>query len=207
MIAAFVVALLGLGDEMLPLSLKDDEVLLETAADDDDKDKDRKGQKDGFSIGPVAGYIKTRDADDGTWFGGGQMRFRFARILAIEGSITFHKDSFQDGDIDVIQYPVQVSALLFPIPDSPVEPYGVFGAGWYYTRVEFEGPLSGLDDETDRAFGFHAGAGLQVELGPRFALFADFRWVFMDEPGIDNGNLDEEEFDFGQVTLGGSISF
>jgi opacity protein-like surface antigen len=168
-----------------------------------------KGQKDAaaLSIGPVAGYLKARDADRGTWFGGVNMRLRFARIFAIEGSITAHTDSFQDGDIDVIQYPVQVSALLFPIPDSPIEPYGVFGAGWYYTRYEFEGALSGLDDETDRDFAFHVGAGVQVELTPRFALFADFRWVFLDEPGVDNGNLDEEEFDFGMVTLGGSFSF
>src|SRR5687768_6687027 len=115
-----------------------------------DRDKDpAKGQKDrtAFSIGPVAGYLKARDADRGTWFGGVNMRLRFARIFAIEGSITAHTDSFQDGDIDVVQYPVQVSALLFPIPDSPIEPYGVFGAGWYYTRYEFEGALEGLDDE------------------------------------------------------------
>ena len=184
------------GDDDLPLTLGG-------AA----QDPVPEGQKDGLSIGPVAGYLKARDADRGTWFGGVNLRMRFARIFAIEGSITAHTDSFQDGDIDVIQYPVQVSALLFPIPDSPIEPYGVFGAGWYYTRYEFEGALSGLDDETDRDFAFHAGAGLQVELTPRFALFADFRWVFLDEPGVDNGNLDEEEFDFGMVTLGGSFSF
>ncbi len=167
------------------------------------------GRKDeaSFTLGPVAGYLKARDADRGTWFGGVQARLRFARTFAIEGSISAHTDSFQNGDIDVIQYPVQVSALLFPIPDSPIEPYGIFGAGWYYTRYEFDGPLSGLDDETDREFAFHAGAGLQIEFNPRFAVFADFRWVFMDEPGVDNGNLDEEEFDFGMITIGGSFGF
>jgi hypothetical protein len=137
MITAFMAALL-VGDERLPVSLKDDEVLSEPAEAAQDDKEPAKGQKEGLSIGPVAGYLKARDADDGTWFGGVQLRLRFARILALEGSITYHKDSFQDGDIDIIQYPVQVSALLFPIPDSPIEPYGVFGAGWYYTRVEFE---------------------------------------------------------------------
>lgn len=195
--------------ERLPVTLGGVERLDAPLELDPAQDPAVKGQKDeaSFSIGPVAGYLKARDADRGTWFGGVNMRLRFARIFAIEGSITAHTDSFQDGDIDVIQYPVQVSALLFPIPDSPIEPYGVFGAGWYYTRYEFEGALEGLDDETDREFAFHAGAGVQVELGPRFALFADFRWVFLDEPGVDNGNLDEEEFDFGMVTIGGSFSF
>lgn len=200
-------------DERLPVSLGSVDVLPDsdpTAWLEEEQDKeDVKGQKDraGFSIGPVAGYLKARDADRGTWFGGVNARFRFARILALEGSITAHTNSYQDGDIDVIQYPVQVSAILFPLPDSPIEPYGLVGAGWYYTRVEFDGALDGLDDETDRAFGWHVGAGLQVELGRRFAIFADFRWVFMDEPGIDNGDLEDEEFDFGQVTLGASFSF
>lgn len=181
------------GEEDLPASLKENIV--------------QEGQKDraSFSLGPVAGYLKSRDADDGTWFGGVQARLRFARILGLEGSITFHRDEYQDGDVEVTRYPVQLSALLFPIPDSPIEPYGVVGAGWYYTRVEFDNEL--FDDDTDRAFGWHVGAGLQAELGSRFALFADFRWVFMDEPGVDNGDLDEEEFDFGQVTLGASFTF
>jgi hypothetical protein len=195
--------------ERLPVTLGGLEGIDAPIEIDPAQDPAVRGQKDAasFSIGPVAGYLKARDADRGTWFGGVNMRLRFARIFAIEGSISVHSDSFQDGDIDVVQYPVQVSALLFPIPDSPIEPYGVFGAGWYYTRIDFDGALSGLDNETDRDFAFHAGAGLQVEVGPRFAVFADFRWVFLDEPGVDNGNLDEEEFDFGMVTIGGSFSF
>jgi opacity protein-like surface antigen len=203
------------GDEGLPLTLKGDVVVEDGAAPEApealgaDDDDDKKGQKDraSFSIGPVAGYLKTRDADDGTWFGGLAMRLRFARIFAIEGSITFHNEEFSDGDIEVTQYPVQVSALILPLPDSPVEPYGIVGAGWYYTRVDFEGPLDNLDSDTDRSFGWHVGAGLQVEIGKHFALFGDFRWVFLDEPGIDNGDLDDEDWDQSWVTLGGMFTF
>lgn len=213
MITAWIAGLLLAGPavedeaERLPQTLSS--VELAPLFEEGPAQEPEKGQKDraAFSIGPMAGYLKARDADRGTWFGGVNARLRFARIFAIEGTISVHTDSFQDGDIDIVQYPVQVSALLFPIPDSPVEPYGVFGAGWYYTKIDYDGALSGLDNETDRDFAFHAGGGVQVEVGPRFALFADFRWVFMDEPGVDNGNLDEEEFDFGMVTLGGSFSF
>lgn len=169
-----------------------------------DDDKDEKTSE--FSIGPVAGFIKIRDADEGTWFGGVQARYRFAKILAIEGSITFHQDEFADGDVVVTQYPVQVTALLFPFPHSSIQPYGLIGAGWYYTRVDVDTPLFEGDD-TDNLFGVHLGAGLQVELGPHVAIFADFRWIFMDEPATDNGDLDEEEFDSGQVTLGASFRF
>lgn len=159
-----------------------------------------------FSLGPAAGYLRVRDADRGTWFGGVQARVRFLRYLGVEGSITVHQDEFADGDVEVTTYPVQVTALLFPFPDSPVEPYGLFGAGWYYTRFDFDDALGG-GDETDRTFGFHAGAGLQVELSPRVHLFGDFRWIFMDEPGVDNGNIEDEEFDTWQVALGLGLRF
>ena len=161
---------------------------------------------DGFTLGPVAGYIKTRDADGGTWFGGVQARYRFGGILAVEGSITFHRDEFQDGDVVVTQYPVQVSALIFPLPFGAFEPYGVIGAGWYYTRVDIDTALV-QDDDTENLFGVHLGAGAQLHVAPRFSIFADFRWIFMDEPATDNSDLDEEEFDAGQVTLGGSFRF
>ena len=164
------------------------------------------GETNEFSLGPVAGYIKIRDADRGTWFGGVQARYRFLKFLAVEGSITFHQDRFQDGDVIVTQYPVQVSGLIFPLRPSAFEPYGLIGAGWYYTRVEIDTPLF-EDDDTDHLFGVHVGAGAQLELSPRFAVFADFRWIFLDEPSTDNSNLREEEFDSGQVTLGGSFRF
>ncbi len=178
----------------------------EPAPQDDDKRR-RRGDQAEFSFGPVAGYIKARDADRGTWFGGVQARFRFARIFAVEGSITFHQDEFFDGDVEVTTYPVQVTGLILPFPDSPVEPYGLAGAGWYYQRFEFDGP-GGLDEEeTDRSFGVHVGAGVLAELGRNFSVFGDFRWIFMDEPGVDNGNIEDEEFDSWQVTLGGSFRF
>jgi opacity protein-like surface antigen len=169
--------------------------------------KDREDQKKNeFSLGPVAGYLRVRDADRGSWFGGVQARYRFLKFLGVEGSFTFRRDRFEDGDIVVTQYPVQVTGLVFPFPRSPIEPYGLVGVGWYYTRVDFDDSLGG-GDETDRLFGVHLGAGVQVELTPGFALFGDFRWIFLDEPSTDNSQLEEEEFDSWQVMLGGSFRF
>ena len=165
------------------------------------------GDRATFSLGPVAGYIKTRDADSGTWFGGIQARLHFLRILAVEGSITFHRDEFEDGDIEVTQYPVQVTGLIFPFPDSPIRPYGLAGAGWYYTKYEYEGIYSVFEDETDRLFGVHVGAGVEIDLGRSAAIFGDFRWIFLDEPSVDNSQVEDEEFDAGQVTLGLSLKF
>jgi outer membrane immunogenic protein len=178
----------------------------EPLQDPDRKPRHRDSERAEFSFGPAAGYIRVRDADRGTWFGGVQARVRFLRYLGIEGSITFHKDEFADGDVEVTTYPVQVTALLFPFPDSPVEPYALFGAGWYYTRFDFDDSIGG-GDETDRNFGFHVGAGAQIEIGNQLYVFGDFRWIFMDEPGVDNSDIEDEEFDSWQVTLGLSIRF
>ena len=210
-IIAVVLSLCALGSNAftqgaLPLTLGDSAVDFTPVSPQDGPRERHEGSVEGFTLGPVAGFIKTRDADEGTWFGGVQARYRFAGILAVEGSITFHRDEFQDGDVVVTQYPVQVSALIFPLPFGAFEPYGVIGAGWYYTRVDIDTALI-QDDDTDNLFGFHVGAGAQLQIAPRFSIFADFRWIFMDEPATDNSNLEDEEFDAGQVTLGGSLRF
>jgi opacity protein-like surface antigen len=159
-----------------------------------------------FSLGPAVGFLKTRGADDGTWMAGVQARLRLGRVIGLEGSITAHRSDFADDTVEIITYPVQVSLLVFPFPDSPVEPYLVGGVGWYYNRIEYDSSL-GLDDETDHQFGVHLGAGLMIELSPHVQIFADFRWIFLDEPGVDNSDLEDEEFDTAQIMIGLSLVF
>ena len=163
-------------------------------------------KREGFSIGPALGYVRVRDADEGSWYGGVQARYRFSPLFALEGSITFHQDEFGDGDVTVTQYPVQVSALLYPFPNPVLEPYAVGGAGWYYTRFDYdEDAFPGVDDETDRMFAVHLGAGGELHLGPLASIFVDFRWLFVDEPGVDNSSLEDEEFDTWMLTFGLSL--
>ena len=38
-------------------------------------------------------------------------------------------------------------------------------------------------------------------------LHGDFRYTFLDEPGTDNSQLDEEKFDFWQFTVGASLTW
>ena len=169
--------------------------------EDDGGDAGRRSDHAEFSIGPMGGFLKARDADRGTWFAGVQARLRFLRILAVEGSISFHQNEYFDGDVVVTQYPVQVSVLLLPFPDGAIDPYVLAGGGWYYSRIDYDDSIGG-GDETDRSFGGHVGAGANFRVSPRLSIFGDFRWVFMDEPGVDNSNLRDEKFDFWHVTFG-----
>jgi len=156
-------------------------------------------------FGLRAGYLKQRDADDGTWFGGVQLRVPLTEVFTVEGSIEFHSSEFNDGDIEIIQYPVQATLLLFPMPSSTtISPYVLGGLGWYYTTVDFSGSLSGVDSETESIFGAHLGFGARVSLGGTTTLSADLRYIFL-EP--DDDQLEDEEFDTIQLALALSFPF
>jgi hypothetical protein len=160
-----------------------------------------------FGLGPTGGYLKVRGADRGTWFGGLMARMRFIDYLGAEASVTYHASYFADGDALVAQIPIQLTGLVYPLPDAPVQPYALAGAGWYYTRIDYRDGLAHLDNETDSQFGVHLGAGAELPFGLASAVYADFRYIFLDEPGVDNSNLDDEEFDAWQITFGVMFGF
>jgi opacity protein-like surface antigen len=157
-----------------------------------------------FSVGPAAGYLQARGADKGTWFGGVQARLHFARILAAEASITFHQNRYEDGDVVVTQYPLQLTAFLYPFPDGPVRPYILGGVGWYYTRVDYKGAFSSISDKTEHIFGEHLGAGVELMLGPRTSVDLDVRYIFLNP---SNDQVIHREFNYWQVTLGVNFLF
>jgi hypothetical protein len=159
-----------------------------------------------FGIGPAGGYMKARGADDGTWFVGVAARVRVAGYLGAEASVTFHENTYLDGDALLSQVPIQLTAMAYPFPDWTVQPYALAGAGWYYTRIDYRSGLSGLDSETDHQFGFHVGAGATVDAGI-LTLFADFRYIFLGEPGTSTGGLKDKDFDTWQITFGALFGF
>lgn len=157
-----------------------------------------------FSLGPAGGYLQARGADHGTWFAGAQARFHFLKYLAAEGSITFHENKYQGGDARVTQYPVQVSGMLYPIPDGQFRPYIVAGGGWYYTRITYTGTLSGISNQTEHVFGGHAGAGLEIRLSSTTSLDGDIRYIFLNPT---NTQVKNGDFNYWQVTFGLNFFF
>src|SRR5262245_48593165 len=149
-----------------------------------------------FSIGPAGGYLNQKDADRGTWFGGAQARLHFGGMLAAEASITFHQNEYEDGDVTVTQYPLQLTAMLYIIPTGPIRPYILGGVGWYYTRIDYSGVFSALSDHTEHIFGWHLGAGAELMLGARTSLDADVRYIFLDP---DTDQVIRREFNYWQI--------
>ncbi len=151
------------------------------------------------TLGPRAGFIKTRGADDGTWFAGAQVRIHLTDAFALEGSLTFHADEFQDGDVAVVQYPLEATALFYVHQGSPLKPYVLGGLGWYYTSIDID-TATFSDTSTSSTFGLHLGFGADLVVGDNGMTFnADLRYIYLRP---DEDNLDDEEFDAIQVSLG-----
>jgi opacity protein-like surface antigen len=157
-----------------------------------------------FSIGPAGGYLRVRGADRGTWFGGAQARLRLAKILAAEAAITFHHSRYENGDVTVTQYPLQLTAMLYIIPEGPIQPYILGGVGWYYTRIDYKGLFSAIPDKTDHFFGVHLGAGAELMLGTSASLNADVRYIFVN---ATNEQVIRRDFNYWQITFGLNFYF
>lgn len=156
-----------------------------------------------FSLGPAGGYLRVRQADRGTWFAGVQARLHLG-IFAAEASVQYHRNSFEDSSVIVSQYPVQLTAFLYPIPVGPIRPYILGGVGWYYTQYDYEGPNSFIANRTEHIFGEHLGAGVELFFSPTVSVDADARYIFLN-PTTDQ--VLGRQFNYWQVTFGVNFFF
>jgi len=83
-------------------------------------------------------------------------------------------------------YPVAATGKLI-LPLGPFEPYGEFGAGIYIIDIDVSGTPSNFSGSTSGAFGYHAGGGLNLDLGPNLFIGAEGRylWVKRSYGGVD----------------------
>jgi len=156
----------------------------------------------GFSLGASAGYLRVKDSDHGTWFGGIQARLRFG-ALAAEASIQAHQTKHEGGDVVVTQYPVQLTAFLYFL-NGPIRPYILGGVGWYYTRIDYKGALSGIPNDTQNIFGEHLGAGAEFFLSPKISINGDVRYIFLNPT---TAQVIGQDFNYWQITAGINFLF
>lgn len=154
-----------------------------------------------FSIGGRATYYDPKDAD-GKWYGGAQVRAYLGNYFAIEGSADYRRNDFENTRVH--SYPVQVSALIYPLGHTRLAPFILGGGGWYYTSVK--GP--GVDDTQNR-FGAHAGGGLQFMLSRHFSIDSTYRYIWLESIESKNVSLDDKKFsDNGHmITVGLNFHF
>jgi opacity protein-like surface antigen len=156
-----------------------------------------------FSIGAAGGYLNAKNADHGTWTGGIQARMRFG-FLAAEASVQFHQSRYEGGDVTVTQYPVQLTAFFYILPNSAIRPYILGGVGWYYTRFDYTGAFASVSNRTEHIFGEHLGAGAELFLSTSISINADIRYIFLN-PTTDQ--VLGGQFNYWQITAGLNFFF
>jgi opacity protein-like surface antigen len=123
----------------------------------------------GITFGGRASYFRPKGADDGTLYGGAQLRWHILPVVAVEASGDYRQNKF--GGTTVDETPVQASLLLYLAPSWVVSPYILGGVGWYYTHVQ------GESGSTNR-YGPHAGAGLEVALARHWSIDGSYRYLW-----------------------------
>ena len=133
----------------------------------------------------------TKGTDSDSWQPGGgiQMRSRFLPFLGTEFLVAYRRDDYVVNGQKVLkveQIPFQFSLMLY-LPLGAIRPYALGGGGYYYTRSTAEGPVL-VADVRENVWGGHAGAGLDIQFGPKFFLHADARYVFLNLTSLDDVN-------------------
>ncbi|MEO6307566.1 MAG: porin family protein [Nitrospiraceae bacterium] len=155
-----------------------------------------------FSIGGRAVYYDPNEGQS-RWFGGAQVRVNPFKYLSFEGSADYRQQDTAGSSIHT--YPVQVSALIYPLGHSRLAPFLLGGGGWYYTTVSGPGNFS----DTQNRFGLHAGGGLQFFFNNHISIDSTYRYIWLEDIRSRDQNIKDKNFnDNGHmITVGLNFHF
>ena len=133
-----------------------------------------------FGLGARLGFLKATRADDPIAYGGVLARFHLTESLAIEGSVDYRRESYENGDITVRTIPVMATGLFFIAPNAPISPYLLAGAGWYYLDIDNTGRFITLGNVKRNRIGAHVGGGVAIPLSRFLVIDGNLRYVFLN---------------------------
>lgn len=136
----------------------------------------------GQDLGVRLGSYLGDDADDPVPVVGVFSRFDLPGPLNLELSADYRNERLRGGDIEAMVVPLRASAVLNLM--AVVSPYLLGGVGMDYVNLDFRNEFGSLGDDSDIVFEIHAGAGIEVGLGP-LSLGADLRYCRATEVSTD----------------------
>jgi opacity protein-like surface antigen len=164
-----------------------------------------------FGIGPRMGYYKAKDADNGNFLGGLQVRAHLGKVLGVEGAASYRTAAtykVKGYSLKEREVPVTASLLLYiPISDH-FEPYALGGFGAYYTFYDYSDDaksIPGVHNHHKVTFGYHLGFGLEIPFTKHVALDADYRYVFLNPKSDTFGEVGDADFSGNMFT--GALMF
>ena len=84
--------------------------------------------------------------------------------------------AIEPGEMKLKVVPVQLSAKLF-FPLWVFEPYGEFGIGAYFTKLEVSGNLGNFSGSSEVTYGLHGGVGFNINFADAFFLGLEGRYI------------------------------
>ncbi|MEX0662186.1 MAG: outer membrane beta-barrel protein [Balneolaceae bacterium] len=170
---------------------------------------DRATDENTFGFGPRLGFYHAGDAEDGNFYGGVQARAKFGAVVGLEGSLEYRaRQEYDFGDYTArsSSVPITASFMLFAPLSEYVSPYGLVGAGAYYTIYTYSDGADdlGFSDENSFEFGYHLGFGTELWFTDHTALSLDYRYMYLDP---DPGDESFEDVNFDGNVFTASIMF
>jgi len=142
-------------------------------------------QKDEYQmwVGGHLGITDAYDAEDINFVFGANVRIKLMSWLAVEGTFDINmRQSFEDSQIHVSQFPFEFGALFYLPLELPVRPYGTAGIGFTFSNTTFNGNLRGLNDTTELNALAFLGFGAEWEVQDGIMLDANLRFIFVNDP-------------------------
>jgi opacity protein-like surface antigen len=84
--------------------------------------------------------------------------------------------AIEPGEMRLKVVPVQLSGKLF-LPLGVFEPYGEFGIGAYFTKLEVSGNLGSFSGSSKITYGLHGGVGFNINFTDTFFLGLEGRYI------------------------------
>ena len=99
----------------------------------------------------------------------------------IDRRVTFEVSGTYVEDVNLRAYPIEASLLGYVWPRSPIQLYGIAGAG-----LEGADVLTETSSRHYTRAGGHMGVGAQMNMG-RLTFEADWRWILYASPRVGEG--------------------
>ncbi|MDO8282569.1 MAG: outer membrane beta-barrel protein [Thermodesulfovibrionia bacterium] len=118
----------------------------------------------------------------------------FLPILSVELGAGYFESkgspSAEPGETRLKVVPVLATAKVY-LPVGIIEPYGEFGIGAYFTKLEVNGNLSSFEGSSKITYGLHGGVGLNVNLTDEVFVGIEGRYLWAKPSfGGQNVNID-----------------
>jgi len=133
---------------------------------------------DRIIVGPRIGMYDAAEASEWNDAVGAMARYRHGN-WGLEASVYYREEWVENETIWIKGWPAEFSGMFYPL--KPV--YVLSGLAIYNVFAQYDRSvekLAALESGNRFSWGYHVGAGLQVQLGERSHLALDGRYVWFD---------------------------